>query len=293
MTKKLLLLSSVAAAFFYGVIVGVYQVFPYYLMQDAKNYFATTTPAIFSDSVTIGYDDLANKEEVACEDIDMTNTMVALAFGQSNSANAGETRFASTKPVFNFYKGRCFKAVDPLLGATSDQGSAWTRLGDMLVDSGLFDNVIFVTIGVGSTSISRWKSDGDLFQRIVNAKTHLDQQQLKLTHLLWHQGESDGLIGTSKQGYKAMFVDMVDGIRRLGVDAPLYLAVATRCRGPAVEEIQQAQLELAEEREDVLMGPNTDTISDMDDRHDFCHFSHAGLRKHAALWLEALKKSDI
>jgi hypothetical protein len=161
----------------------------------------------------------------------------------------------------------------------------------MLVDEGLFSNVVLVSIGVGGTPVSRWKTDGDLFQRIVRVKRELDRQHMRFTHLFWHQGESDGEIGTSTVDYKAMFTDMLDGIRELGIDAPLYIAVATRCKGPIRMDVHRAQLELVQERDDVLMGADTDTLSDMDDRYDFCHFTDAGLAKHASLWLQAVRKA--
>ncbi len=285
--------------------MGRYKVFPYQVIKEIKHVIVAGASARnvhpgYGDvsakheiqSVDERYSDVSEKQEIPCDTIDMTNTMVALTFGQSNSANEGETRYSPANPVYNFYEGKCFKAADPLLGATGDKGSVWTRLGDMLIDNRLYRGVIFVSIGVGGTSVSHWDTDGDLFQRIVNMKHQLDKQNIQLTHLLWHQGEADGSIGTKKDEYKTMLTDMIDGIRRLGIDAPLYLAIATRCKGPIVMEIHQAQLELVGERDDILMGANTDPISDMDDRYDFCHFSDSGLQKHALLWLQAIQNGD-
>jgi hypothetical protein len=243
-------------------------------------------------SIDPNYNDVSKKQEIPCSTLGMRNTMVALTFGQSNSANYGETRYTPARAVYNFYEGKCYKAADPLLGATGDKGSVWTRLGDMLIDNGLYSHVIFVTIGVGGTSVARWTTNGDLFQRIVKAKRQLDRKNLQLTHLLWHQGETDGKIGTKKDDYKMMLADMLDGIRHLGINAPLYLAITTRCEGPIKMDIHEAQLELVEERDDIVVGANTDTLSDMDDRYDFCHFSETGLQKHAALWLQSIQKGD-
>jgi hypothetical protein len=290
--KRLLYGSLVVFVFLYGVAVGRFRIFPYQAFQEAKhsmNVIASTIPAI---SVDTGYSDVFEKQEIPCSAIDMTNTMVALTFGQSNSANSGETRYSPSKSVYNFYEGKCYQATDPLLGATGDKGSVWTRLGDMLINHGLYGNVVFVSIGVNGSAVSRWNPDGDLFQRIVDIKSQLDEQNIELTHLLWHQGETDGGNGTNKDDYKTMLTDMVDGIRHLGVNAPLYLAIATRCGGPIKIGIHEAQLELVQEREDILMGANTDTISDMDDRYDSCHFSEAGLQKHARLWLQSIRDGN-
>jgi hypothetical protein len=303
--KRLLFGSLVVFSFLYGVTVGRYKVFPYQLVKETKHLVTARTSARSVDpgysavseqpeipSVDEGYSDVSEKREIPCHSIDMTTTMVALTFGQSNSANEGATRYSPRAHVYNFYQGKCYKATDPLLGATGEKGSVWTRLGEMLVDNGLYSNVIFVSIGVRGTPVSRWKTDGDLFQRIVKIKSQLDQNNITLTDLFWHQGEMDAKIGTKKDDYKTMLTDMIDGIRRLGIDAPLYVAIATRCRGPINVDIHQAQLELVAERDDILMGSDTDTISDMDDRYDFCHFSDSGLHKHALLWLQAIQNGD-
>jgi len=300
--KKVLFGTLVILAFFYGAAVGRYKMFPYQVIKQAKHSLtAVAAPSRFelahSDasrdqqivSIDLGYSDISQKQEIPCGTIDMTNTMVALTFGQSNATNEGETRYSSGKSVYNFYEGKCYRAADPLLGATGGKGSVWTRLGDMIIDSELYSNVIFVSIGVSGTSMSQWKQEGDSFQRIVKIKSQLDQENIRLTHLLWHQGEGDAEMGTKKHDYMTMLADMIDGIRRLGINAPLYVAIATRCKGPINADIQEAQMELAAERDDVFMGANTDTLSDMDDRYDFCHFSDSGLQKHALLWLQSIQ----
>jgi hypothetical protein len=40
--------------------------------------------------------------------------------------------------------------------------------------------------------------------------------------------------------------------------------------------------------EGVYPGADTDTLSDMHDRHDLCHFSETGLVEHAALWNDSI-----
>jgi hypothetical protein len=35
-------------------------------------------------------------------------------------------------------------------------------------------------------------------------------------------------------------------------------------------------------------GPDTDALSDMSDRFDYCHFSERGLQAHAALWKDVI-----
>jgi Carbohydrate esterase, sialic acid-specific acetylesterase len=213
--------------------------------------------------------------------------MVAIVFGQSNSANYGESRKRAKEGVYNFYKGKLYRAEDPLVGATGNQGSVWTRLGDKIVEEKLYDAVIFISIGVASTPIARWTAGGDLHSRIINTISDVMQSGLKVTHLLWHQGESD--IKTRKEDYKMMFMDMVYGIRSKGIEAPIYVSITTRC-WKTLNEIQEAQTELVDILSGIYAGPNTDSLG-FCYRYDGCHFSDEGLEKYAELWMEKLKEN--
>jgi hypothetical protein len=230
------------------------------------------------------------RAEVPISSVRSGRVMVALVFGQSNSANFGETLHTSRPSVHNFYKGKLYPAQDPLLGATGDGGSVWTRLGDKLIERNDYDSVVFVPFGVGGTEIARWKPDGDLHHLILEAIHDVAGQGLTITHLLWHQGETDAGLNTSRSAYKTMFLAMLASIRERGVTAPIYVSVATRCskQGPD-EEIRQAQQELVDPVRGIYAGPDTDTLG-FCDRYDGCHFSDGGLEKYAQLWLERLKR---
>jgi hypothetical protein len=211
-------------------------------------------------------------------------------FGQSNSANFGATRSVAKEAVYNFYRGKLYLARDPLLGADGNEGSVWTRLGDKIVAKDLYDGIVFVPLGVGATQIARWKSDGDLHPRILEAINQLKAKGLTITHLLWHQGEADALLKTRKDEYKKMFLDMLSSIRKQGVDAPIYISIATTCGEKSDREIQQAQGELVNRSDRIYPGPNTDLL-DFAYRYDGCHFSEEGLERTAELWLQVLKMS--
>ena len=216
-------------------------------------------------------------------------TMVALVFGQSNAANFGESPHRSVAGVYNFYKGYLYYARDPLKGANGEGGSVWTRLGDKLIADKMYDTVIFVPAAVGGTEIARWAPDGDLHPLIIKAIESAQKRGLKITHLLWHQGESDAYLHTSKKDYEARFMAMLADIRAHGVDAPIFVSVATHCgQYPVNGEIQAAQVELVNPSLGIFAGPNTDALGD-DERIEGCHFSNDGLEKHADLWVQQLK----
>ena len=84
---------------------------------------------------------------------------------------------------------------------------------------------------------------------------------------------------------------MLSNMRKNGIKAPIYVALASRFYNQTSKEIILAQKQLIEESNDVLEGPNTDIIDKLDDRTaKGCHFSDIGAEKHANAWLEALKR---
>lgn len=236
----------------------------------------------------IGFRDAAGRQEVACAGAG--RTAIIIAFGQSNSANHGETRGHSSDRVtnFNFFDGKCYRAEDPLLGATGDGGSVWTRLGDILVGRDMYDSVVLAPIGVGGSPISDWVPGGRLFERLEGAVHGLKRQGLKPTHLLWENGAADALKGTSGAAYEASFANLKEGIRRLKIDAPIYVSIATVCRNFGSEEIRNAQRDIIESSADVRRGADTDNMAPPEWRFDGCHFSALGLTRVAEIWADAI-----
>src|SRR3954462_14883549 len=49
--------------------------------------------------------------------VQTSKTIVIFTFGQSNAGNSGEERYVGRANVFNFYNGRCYRAIDPVLGS--------------------------------------------------------------------------------------------------------------------------------------------------------------------------------
>ena len=218
-----------------------------------------------------------------------SRVMVAIAFGQSNAANKGNVLHKAGVGVYNFHQGTLYEAQDPLLGADGDGGSVWPLLGDKLIAAGRYDAVVFVSLGVSTTAVSQWRTTGELFPRLRNALNELQKVGLAPTHFLWHQGETDCRMRTGAKVYKTNFLDMRDGLRKLGVNAPIYVCLASRCmKLPPSPSVRQGQRELIEEHSDIFAGPDTDVLG-FEYRHDGCHLSDKGQQKFAQLWMEKLK----
>lgn len=230
-------------------------------------------------------------EEINFKKISTGNLIVALVFGQSQSANYGETKYCSQEKVYSYYKGKFYKAEDPLLGAEGQRGSVWTRLGDKLIINGIYDQVLFIPLGAGGSVIERWTPDGDLHYRIDESIVQLNYYDLEITHLLWHQGSANSWQHSleSAESYKINFNQMLDSIRGSGVHAPIYVCVSTYSYGNYDEFIRQAQKDLVDIDNKIYPGPNTDKL-DASLRFDGVHFSDEGLEALADLWLEKIEK---
>ena len=255
---------------------------------------------VYKDAITSGVylpnldsSSLDGRQAVECRDfLPAPTTAVIVVLGQSNAANRGQGRYTSRGPVYNFniFDAKCYRARDPMLGATGNEGSPWARLGDKLVSQGIFQNILFVPIAVGGTSVTDWAPGGPIHQRLIYTLQRLSAASLMPTHILWHQGESDAAGNTTVADYKMKFMEIVKTIRNTKINAPIYLAVATHC-GTTPElfhrGVRQAQKELVDLPNGIFPGPDTDTIG-TEDRVDDCHMSSSGLQKHSELWFNAI-----
>jgi hypothetical protein len=232
---------------------------------------------------------LTGKKEIACP-TQTDRTVVALVFGQSNSANMyGQRTLQSSREIINFFDDKCYIASDPLLGASGRAGSVWTLTGTKLLGTGKYDRIIFVPSGIGASQISRWAPGGDLNPMLADVIRGATRQY-RFTHVIFHQGESDAQKKTSKDGYKRSFLSMVQSIRDLGVDAPFYVSVASICAPfyNANNPVTKAQRELVSVPQRILPGPNTDVLNAAEDRFDDCHMSYAGAQKFSDLLMETV-----
>lgn len=220
-------------------------------------------------------------------------TAVILAAGQSNLANEcapdGLHRPGEGVYNFNFLDGWCYAARDPLLGATGRHANLLTRLGDQLVRTGAYDRVLLVPVTHGGTFATDWAPGGSMNLRLMLTLELLRGTAVVPTHVLWQQGEAEGASGGDPVAWAGAFNAMVDGLRRNGVSAPVYVAQCTVCCCGPNEAIRAAQRGVVDAARGVVAGPDIDSVG-IEDRFDGCHLSAGGLDKAAALWLAALQR---
>lgn len=281
--KVLWAIFLVLAGFFYGLTAYKFDLAPVPQLRFVKEHIAGER------GVRVGVNDTENRIEVSCKRAD-AETIVLLTAGQSNSANHGQTRYTPTGDVvnFNWFDGKCYKAADPLLGATGKGGSVWTRLGELMTRANPSRRVVIAPVGVDATSIKRWVPGGDLHFRIEEALAGLRRAGLKPDAVLWHQGERDTQDGMDGKSYSKLLQQTLKSLRKKAGGAPVFIAFATICHNPGSPAIRAAQIDAARSLEGVYPGPATDSLDRMAWRYDGCHFSHAALEWVARRWHQAI-----
>jgi hypothetical protein len=286
-------------AYLLGIVTHKYELFPYpeirVIFQEHIGYYDYEFGEFVRAGGPIGFNDAQGRREVECRLFGgSTRAAVIMTLGQSNAANSGETRHVPGGGVynFNFLDGKCYEAKDPLLGASGTGGSVWTRLADKLVDSGEYDTVVLVPLAVGSSSVVDWAPAGKYASRVTMGADAVASVGLKISHVLWHQGELDASRGMSADAYVGHLNSVIVALRDQGVDAPFFVAIATLCNRFVNKNIAGAQMAIVDQKKGIFPGPNTDLLDRLIDRYDYCHLSDVGLEKHGAMWLDAITEYE-
>ena len=215
------------------------------------------------------------------------STAVILTLGQSNSANHGQGTYqCRNKQIFNYCNGVVYQAQEPLIGASGNGCSVWTRLADLLIDHQRFKKVIIIPIGIGSSTVECW-SEGNCNKKLQEALQFIKKDSIRVTHIIWHQGESDNIENTPKESYTSQLEKILAQIRGYRIMADFYVCVASY--HPSITQkyngidtaIQNAQIEFVKTHPGTKQGPNTDLLDLAADRFDGVHFSERGLNKFA------------
>jgi Carbohydrate esterase, sialic acid-specific acetylesterase len=242
------------------------------------------------DQGSYTFNDARGRMSVACGDIFHRKTAVILVAGQSNAANEGlfaaKSDGATGVYNFNFLDGACTHARDPLLGATGEGANFLTRLGSNLIADGTFQNVLLVPVAVGGTETFEWLPGTWRFRRIEVALRRLSDQRMRVTHMIWNQGEAERG-ATTPDDYRRNLTAILLGMRTAGLHAPIFVAQVSLCAGVSNKFIRMAQRGMVDLRADIHAGPDLDTIG-LEDRFDGCHFDAYGLDRAARLWSNTL-----
>jgi hypothetical protein len=282
------LIMSCGATFAFGLYAGTRQVWPVPQLRQLVAAQAQPLGRMDQFGRLLSY---PGKIEITCP-IQDEETAVLLLVGQSNAGNHQAQRYQSADDrVVNFVDGRCYRAASPLLGATGQEGETWTLLGNKLVQSELYRTVILIPAAVVGSSVRRWADGGDLNAMLV-AVIRAVKSRYTINAVLLDQGAEDFALGTPEGQYRSDLNSMIDTVRAQGVHAPFFI---TRCSvgGPNWTEdnpVARAQASLADSRNAVFDGPNTDRDVTRLDRYDGYHFGASGQEKFASAWMRLLRE---
>jgi len=294
-------LAALMALYFVGGISARHEVFPWPQLSALRKMVVAEKAAApsrytFDDKERLIGDE--SKTPVACP-VQTDRTAVLLILGQSNAANDGGQRHRSNygARVVNAFDGRCFISASPLLGSTDTKGEYWTLLGNHLIASGQNDSVILAPLAYSGSEVARWAKGGDLNPVLIDTMKQLQASGHRVTSVLWVQGEADLVIGTTAEAYQQRFMSMVDTLRQHGVEAPVYISIASKCLEPSNggfkehvpdNAIVRAQMALSKSGHGIREGVDSDALLDGDDRYDDCHIGGSGAEKVSLAWLDLL-----
>ncbi|MBB4191798.1 hypothetical protein GGE45_001472 [Rhizobium aethiopicum] len=294
--------AAVIAMYLLGGMSARHEIFPWPQLSAMKKMVGGEKPAApsrytFDDKQRLIGDE--SKTLVTCP-TQTDRTAVLLVLGQSNAANHGGQRYRSNygARVVNAFDKRCFIAASPLLGSTDTRGEYWTLLGNKLIASGQNDGVVLASLAYSGSQVTRWAKGGDLNPVLIDTVKQLQDSGYRITSVLWVQGEADLVHGTTGEDYQERFLSMIDTLRQHGVEAPVYISIASKCLEPTNggfkehipdNPIVRAQLALSKSGHGIREGVNSDALLDGDDRYDDCHFGGTGEEKVSEAWLNLLR----
>ncbi len=221
---------------------------------------------------------------------------VFLVAGQSYATNTNDERLKVTDSrqrvsAYHWETGRWQVADDPQPAPDrSDGGSIWPPVGDRLAEF-LDVPVGFVNLAVGGTSTRQWSPDGPLSARLHR----VGQSVGAFRAVLWQQGESDVIEGTSVEDYVAR----MQAIRAAAVHAwksePLWLCAQsthhpTVYNNPDGERRIRTAIVTVSGLPGFGLGPDTDLLTGTNRGGPGSrrHFSPIGQRNAAKLWSDLL-----
>lgn len=218
------------------------------------------------------------------------STAVIVILGQSNSANhCGGSHVATSPLAQNFYyvNGGVYRASDPLLGCTGDDGCFATFLADSLISGGRYQRVIVAPMGLNGALATDFAENGPFNPYIRVMTRRLAASGLTPTMVLYQQGESDNAEGTSATTITTALRNMVATWRAEGVEAPVFISLTSTWPGYTNNsQVRLGQTNAWSAPLGIYPGPDTDTIGS--GGRDGVHFNAIGSPQHAQLWEDVI-----
>lgn len=185
---------------------------------------------------------------------------VYLVAGQSNAVSVVQPETwnpaepsAPGKVIISALKGEqrhtlIDRAVTPFNPPAREPGAAWIYTGIALNRS---YPVMFVNCAAGNTSVGQWAGAGGLVSRLYE-----DLARYRPKAIIWLQGESDSMAGTSQSSYFASLNSMVDGANKVAPGTPWVVGINSF--RPSYAPVRAAQQQVIDAWAHVHAGPDCD-----------------------------------
>lgn len=231
--------------------------------------------------------------------------LVLIMAGQSNICNILTNMYTPTNVNvihnLNICDGAFYSPTNYLVGCSNNgdsrPGNISCILADLLINSGNWDVIYLVPIGISGTLISDWDTGqlsypgqagrfGVAMRRLAAAGLVPGMTGLTFA-LSWWQGESDCGILTSQASYTASFNSWKAKVLSTGFNGRIFVNIETWDVGNISTDIQNAQRAVVDNIV-TFPGGNIDTINDTQRAADKTHLLNSGGLTAASLVYNAM-----
>lgn len=140
------------------------------------------------------------------------------------------------------------RGLEPFNPPLREPGAAWPYAGVALNRS---YPVMFVNCASGNTTVAQWAGAGGLVSRLYE-----DLALYRPRAIIWLQGESDSMAGTSQSSYFASLNSMVDGANKVAPGTPWVVGINSF--RPSYSPVRAAQQQVIDAWAHVHAGPDCD-----------------------------------
>jgi hypothetical protein len=236
--------------------------------------------------------------------------LAIIAFSQSIAGNHHQGLYQPTQDVRMVDvcgNGKVYRHREPMLGTTftpngyaewnDGYGSYFGKLGDLLIEGGKYDRVIWVQASYAGAGIADFILDGRFGYRMpaaLDALRSLGISPGRITAFIMNEGETDGLVETSHVDYARMAREGFTLTTILGFGGRWIVTRESYAYGLTSQRIRAAQAALATDPR-AIQGPDFDTLGieyryqeEVGPGNRYVHFNAAGRDRAAEMMRDTI-----